>query len=103
MSMRLELGESPALPERLPGAAVGQVEAVARAVRAREVDFAHHLARARGLDTEAPRNLSKVTLDAGWEVQATIVGGQFAYVSEPLATLAATGVPVPSTAEAVGR
>ena len=39
MSMRSELGESPVLLERLLGAAGGQVDAVARAVREREIDL----------------------------------------------------------------
>lgn len=65
-------------------------------------------ARALGLDgslgrIEVGRGADLVLLDDGWEVQATIIGGQLAYVSELMATLAATGLPVPSTAEAVGR
>jgi len=51
MSMRSELGESPALLERLLGAAVGQVEAVARAVREREIDLI--LIAARGTSDHA--------------------------------------------------
>jgi glutamine---fructose-6-phosphate transaminase (isomerizing) len=39
MSMRSELGESPALLERLLATAPGQVEAVARAVRERDIDL----------------------------------------------------------------
>jgi glucosamine--fructose-6-phosphate aminotransferase (isomerizing) len=39
MTMRSELGESPALLERLLATAPGQVEAVARAVRARDIDL----------------------------------------------------------------
>ena len=38
MSMRSELGESPAMVERLLGVAAGQVEAVAKVVRERDID-----------------------------------------------------------------
>ncbi len=65
-------------------------------------------ARALGLDgslgrIEVGRGADLVLLDDGWEVQATIIGGQLAYRSELMATLAAAGLPVPSTAGAVGR
>jgi fructoselysine-6-P-deglycase FrlB-like protein len=121
MTTRTELGESPTTVERLLDKAVGPIDEVARAVRARPIDlvviaargmiellgrlraarsrllvlsndraaldmgdgvplppvpewlaplvaiiparlFAYHLARARGIDTEAPRNRKKVTL-----------------------------------------
>jgi len=45
MSMRSELGESPALVDRLLGAAAGQVDAVAAAVRERELDVVVMAAR----------------------------------------------------------
>ncbi len=51
MSMRSELGESPALLERLLGGAVDQVEAVARTVRERRIDVV--LIAARGTSDHA--------------------------------------------------
>ena len=51
MSMRSELGESPELLERLLGGAVGQVEAVARVVRERDIDLV--LIAARGTSDHA--------------------------------------------------
>lgn len=45
MTMRSELGEGPDIVERLLGGAVGQIEEVARAVRARQIDLAVIAAR----------------------------------------------------------
>jgi hypothetical protein len=70
MTTRSELGESPTTVERLLDKAVGPIDEVARAVRARPIDLVVIAAPsclpttwpARGIDTEAPRNLKKVTL-----------------------------------------